>query len=315
MTVKLEIPVIDLALSDGAERERLCKEVAKVAEEWGFFQVINHGVDESLMTRTLDVYEDFFHSPVEEKTKAVISEDSIEGWKHPTLTQASEYLQHVASQFSAEYVANSWIPATPKYTKKWPPTPAALRPTSIEFVNAATRLHEKLCRMMAEGLGLESDAFVKHFVDPRVSLRANFYPVKTESNFVGGLAPHSDLCNTTLLIDTVDGLEVKKDDTWVRVKVLPNAFVVNVGDLVEILSNGRLKSCLHRGCPNENKERLSVSCFYMPNDDAVLAPLDELLVDGQTAKYKAVRFADYFESLISKGNLLKDRIEQLRVEE
>ncbi|KAL2641724.1 hypothetical protein R1flu_009311 [Riccia fluitans] len=315
MTVKLEIPVIDLAGSDGAEREKVCKEVVRAAEEWGFFQVINHGVDESLMKKALDVYTEFFHSPLEEKMKVVIPEDSIEGWKHPKLTQTSDYLQHVSSAYSAEYVANSWIPATPRYTKNWPPSPSCLRPTMIDFVNAGTGLHEKLLRMMAEGIGLESDAFVKYFADPRVSIRANFYPLKTDGSFVGSLDPHSDISGTTLLTDFVDGLEVKKDETWVRVHPLPSGFVVNVGDLVEILSNGRFKSVLHRGCPNESKERLSVACFYMPNDNAVLAPLKELLVDGQQTKYKAVRFDEYFESFLANGNNLKGRIQTLKVED
>ncbi|BBN00738.1 protein MpDOXC6 [Marchantia polymorpha subsp. ruderalis] len=316
MTADFEIPVIDLTGSEGPEREKLCKELAKACEEWGFFQVINHGIDESLLKRAQKVYTDFFYLPAEEKMKILIPDDCIEGWKHPTLTASSELLKNISGSKTAEYVNSVWLPDLPQHREKWPTSPPALQPTIVEFVHEAKGLHEKILTMIAEGLGLESDAFVKRFLAPRVSVRSNFYPLRSEEKSEGFVHPHSDVSGTTLLLsDMVAGLEVKKDDSWVQVEPRPNGFVVNVGDLVEILSNGKLRSVLHRGLPNLTMERLSIACFYMANNDAVIAPVEELLDDEHPPKYRSIRFEDYFKAFLAKGNLLKRGLAQVKIDE
>ncbi|KAL3701216.1 hypothetical protein R1sor_019238 [Riccia sorocarpa] len=174
-------------------------------------------------------------------------------------------------------------------------------PTVLEFVQAAKGLHEKLVRMMAEGLGLESEAFLRRLLTPEIRIRGKFYPLLPEGTEVGPNLPHSDPFATTLLCDTASGLEVISADTWVQVQSVPNGFIVNVGNQIEILSNGKFKSIRHRAGRNENKERLSLACFCSPENDAVIAPLEEMLVNGQQPKYRTVRYADYFKSFVTKG--------------
>ncbi|KAL2653733.1 hypothetical protein R1flu_021861 [Riccia fluitans] len=313
MTVELEIPVIDLAGSEGAEREKLCKEIARACEQWGFFQVINHGVDESLRKRVLDVYTDFFYLPPEEKMKFVVPEGSMEGWMHPTLTEPSGFLKNFVGPHTPEFLNNTWLPDLPQHRQQKPTSPSSMQATIGEFVMAAKGVHEKLLKMMAEGLGLESDAFLKHFQNPGVKIRCNFYPFEAKGTNVGANLAHSDASATTLLCDTVSGLEVMRDETWVQVQSRPNGFIVNVGDQLEILSNGRFKSILHRGGRNESKQRLSLACFYFPSSDAVMAPIEELLLDGQLPKYRKVRFGDYFQGFVAKGIERKKQIENMKI--
>ncbi|KAL3681255.1 hypothetical protein R1sor_024211 [Riccia sorocarpa] len=313
MTVTLEIPVIDLAGSDGAEREKLCKEVVRACEQWGFFQVINHGVDESLKRRALDVYTDFFYLSPEEKMKVVIPEGSLDGWMHPDLEAPGAFLKNFLGPYTPEFLNNTWLPDLPQHRQRLPTNPSSFQSTILEFQKAARGLHENLLQMMAEGLGLESDAFLKHLPNPGMKTRSNFYPLVPADTYVGPNQAHSDASATTLLCDTVSGLEVMSDNAWVQVQSRSDGFIVNVGDQLEILSNGRFKSILHRGSRNTSKERLAVACFYLPNSDSVMAPIEELVVCDQLPKYRAIRFGDYFKSFIDKGNECKGRIEGLKI--
>ena len=89
---------------------------------------------------------------------------------------------------------------------------------------------------ISRNLGLNSEALTSNFEDGRQGMRINFYPPCVQANKVMGLTPHSDATGLTLLlqVNDVQGLQIKKNGKWILVKPLPGAFIVNIGDVIEV---------------------------------------------------------------------------------
>ncbi|XWS49217.1 hypothetical protein CRYUN_Cryun13aG0144700 [Craigia yunnanensis] len=116
---------------------------------------------------------------------------------------------------------------------------------------------------MAKNLGTDPETLASFFEDGTQGIRMNYYPPCAQTSKVFGLAPHSDVAGLTLLIqvDEVEGLQIKKNGNWVPVKPIPGAFIINIGDVIEIMSNGEYKSIEHRTVVNPEKVRLSIASF------------------------------------------------------
>ncbi|KAI4354534.1 hypothetical protein L6164_003386 [Bauhinia variegata] len=135
--------------------------------------------------------------------------------------------------------------------------------------------------------------------------RVNYYPPCSSPDQVLGLSPHSDASTITVLMqdDDVSGLEIRHKGGWVPVNPIPDALVVNVGDVIEIWSNGRYKSIEHRAVTNKNKGRFSYASFLDPRDDVEVEPLDHMVDDQRPKIYRRVRYGDYLrQSMNMKMN-------------
>ncbi|OAP03628.1 LBO1 [Arabidopsis thaliana] len=135
------------------------------------------------------------------------------------------------------------------------------------------------------------------------AVRMNYYPPCSSPDLVLGLSPHSDGSALTVLQQSKNscvGLQILKDNTWVPVKPLPNALVINIGDTIEVLSNGKYKSVEHRAVTNREKERLTIVTFYAPNYEVEIEPMSEL-VDDETnpCKYRSYNHGDYSYHYVS----------------
>ncbi|GAB4827740.1 hypothetical protein Ancab_034626 [Ancistrocladus abbreviatus] len=98
-----------------------------------------------------------------------------------------------------------------------------------------------------------------------------------------------------LQTEQVQGLQVIKDEKWVPVDPIPNAFVINVGDQLQVLSNGRYKSVHHRVVTNKDKTRISMAMFCGPNMDTIIGPMEELIDDQHPLLYRSYRFSEFME--------------------
>ncbi|KAG6423223.1 hypothetical protein SASPL_113612 [Salvia splendens] len=134
------------------------------------------------------------------------------------------------------------------------------------------------------------------------SVRMNYYPPCPEPDKVIGQMPHSDGSAVTILLQVngVQGLQIKKDHgTWMPVKFLPEALVVNFGDTVEVLSNGLYKSIEHRATVTSEKERISVGMFFNPNFEANVGPSPSLL-GNQKPIFKTISMKEYVNGFFSR---------------
>lgn len=167
--------------------------------------------------------------------------------------------------------------------------------TMNEYIAQLINLAEKLSELMCENLGLEKDDIKEAFAGskgPSVGTKVAKYPQCSQPELVRGLREHTDAGGIILLLqdDQVPGLEFFKDGKWVAIPPSKNNTIfVNTGDQLEVLSNGRYKSTLHRVLADKNGSRLSIATFYNPAGDAIISPAPKLLYPNR------FRFQDYLK--------------------
>ncbi|PWA72581.1 oxoglutarate/iron-dependent dioxygenase [Artemisia annua] len=146
-------------------------------------------------------------------------------------------------------------------------------------------------------------------------MRMNYYPPCPQPEQVIGLTPHSDAVGITFLLELneVPGLQIRKNDIWIPVKPLPNAFIVNIGEILEIVTNGQYKSVEHRAIVNSEKERLSIATFLNPKLDGDLGPAPSLITPKTPPKFTRVAVVDFFKNLFSRELNRKTNLEQYYV--
>ncbi|XP_072982849.1 jasmonate-induced oxygenase 2-like [Typha latifolia] len=305
----VNIPVIDLSVGG----EETVKAVSEVCREWGFFQVINHGVCPELMRRAREVWREFFHQPMEVKQRYANSPKTYEGYgsrlgieKGAILDWGDYYFLHV-------------LPKSLKSHNKWPALPPSLRATTDEYSQEVIKMCGRVMKVLSLGLGLEpgclQDAFGGNGDDIGACMRVNFYPKCPRPDLTLGLSSHSDPGGMTVLLpdDHVKGLQVRKGDGWVTVQPVPDAFIINVGDQIQVLSNATYKSVEHRVMVNAADERLSMAFFYNPRSDLPLGPLPQMVTPDRPAIYQPMTFDEYRLYIRKKGPRGKSQVDSLKV--
>ncbi|KAH7279507.1 hypothetical protein KP509_37G022100 [Ceratopteris richardii] len=163
-------------------------------------------------------------------------------------------------------------------------------------MEAVEKLAFTLLELMVESLGLPPCRTHKHFESSRTSLfRMNHYPVCPAPELALGVSRHKDSVALTILLQgDVEGLEVKsKDGEWIIVKPNPDAFVINVGDVMQVYSNDKYQSIEHRVVVNKNVERYSFPFFFRPAHWVDLCPIPELTSDQCLPKYQPFKWGKY----------------------
>ncbi|XP_072995735.1 jasmonate-induced oxygenase 1-like [Typha latifolia] len=298
----LSIPVIDLGAPVGGAQA-----IPVACREWGFFQIVNHGVSLELVRRVRDVWRDFFHLPIEAKEAYGNSPVTYEGYgsrvgveKGAVLDWGDYYFLHLMPESS-----------------KWPMQSTYCREVTVEYGIEVMKLCKVLLRVLSSlGLGMEEDFMEKAFGGEEMGccLRVNYYPKCPQPELTLGLSAHSDPGGLTVLLpdERVNGLQVKKGDVWVNVDPLPNAFVINVGDQIQVLSNGTFKSVEHRVVANAAEERLSLALFCNPRTDLLLGPAMELVTPERPLLYQSMTFSEYRMYIRKNGPKGKAQVESLK---
>ncbi|KAJ7965471.1 Gibberellin 20-oxidase [Quillaja saponaria] len=149
-----------------------------------------------------------------------------------------------------------------------------------EYCEAMKELSLKIMELLAISLGVDRFHYREFFEDDCSIMRCNYYPSCQKPSLALGTGPHCDPTSLTILHqDQVGGLEVFTNNKWQTVRLHSDAFVVNIGDTLTALSNGRYKSCLHRAVVNEYKDRLSWAFFLCPREDKVVRPPQIVSID------------------------------------
>lgn len=303
-----EIPVIDLGrLLDVSSFEAEATRLKLACEEWGFFQLINHGVPEKVIETVKADIEEFFRLPLKEKKAYAQLPGSIEGYGQAFVVSEEQELDWADMFFLATR------PVTFRNMKFWPTNPPTFRATLDKYSAELKRVADCLVGVMAKNLGLHPEDFANLFGNGLQSVRINYYPPCRHADKVLGLSPHSDSVGLTLLlqVNQVEGLQIRRNGRWLPIKPLPGAFIVNIGDILEILSNGRYKSIEHRAVINPERERLSIAAFHNPNYDVLIGPLPKLVVGNEY--YRTVNHESYIRLVLSAKLDGKSLIDQMKI--
>ncbi|KAL6991513.1 Oxoglutarate-dependent flavonoid 7-O-demethylase 1 [Sarracenia purpurea var. burkii] len=169
---------------------------------------------------------------------------------------------------------------------------------------------------IAKALRMEAKDMRELFEEGIQMMRMNYYPPCPQPEKVFGLTPHSDSIGLTILlqINEVEGLQIKKDGMWVPVKPLPDTFIVNIGDILEIVTNGAYRSIEHRAIVNSTKERLSIATFYSPRYDGQVGPAPSLITPQAPALYKRIGVVQYFQDFFAREPRGKSYLDAMKIE-
>ncbi|KAG8052265.1 hypothetical protein GUJ93_ZPchr0001g30661 [Zizania palustris] len=187
---------------------------------------------------------------------------------------------------------------------------------SIErFSSETAKVARCLLKFLAIDMGVDPESLLEKFRGEPQSMRANYYPPCRQAGKVLGLSPHCDATGLTLVlqVNNVQGLQIRKEGQWLAVDALDGALVVNVGDILEVLSNGRYRSIEHRAVVNPEKERISAAVFHMACRNAMVGPLPELVKDDGKAVYTSMVFEDFMKRFFSMKRNGRGGVEGLMI--
>ncbi|XP_009596383.1 gibberellin 3-beta-dioxygenase 1-like [Nicotiana tomentosiformis] len=306
------IPVIDLN-----DNKFAMEKIGHACKTWGAFQIINHNISQSLLDNMEGAGKRLFSLPMQQKLKAARSADGIAGYG---VARISSFFSKLMWSEGFTIVGSPLDHAR----QLWPHDYKKFCEIIEEYEKEMEKLAGRLMWLMLGSLGINKDD-VKWAVGPRgveskggcSALQLNSYPACPDPDRAMGLAAHTDSTILTILHqNNTSGLQVfKEGNGWVAVPPLPGALVINVGDLLHILSNGLYPSVLHRAVVNRTRHRLSMAYLYGPPSWVKISPLSKLVDQGHPPMYRPVTWSEYlgtkakhFDKALSSVRLCAPRI-------
>ncbi|XP_004287256.1 PREDICTED: protein SRG1-like [Fragaria vesca subsp. vesca] len=294
----MDVPIIDLGLliPSSISVEELDK-LRSALTTRGCFQVINHGMTLEFLDKAREITKQFFAMPVEEKQKYLRPVDDFEGYGNDMVVSEQETLDWTDRLYLTAY------PPDQRKLKLWPENPKSFRDTLDQYTSKLQVITETVLKGMARSLNLEEDCFVNMYGEQRkMDARFNLYPPCSRPDCVLGFKPHSDSSIITIILQDkeVEGLQFMKDDQWFRAPIVPEGLLIVVGDQIEILTNGLVKSPVHKVVINGEKERISVAVFCVPDSETEIEPFESLINESRPRLYKKLKnyVEIYFEHFL-----------------
>ncbi|MGV9428517.1 isopenicillin N synthase family dioxygenase [Streptomyces sp. NPDC003656] len=281
-----QLPIIDLSTADRGPEERalLHERLHSAAHDVGFFQLVGHGVTQDETDALLTAMRSFFALPEADR----LALDNVNSPHFRGYTRTGDERTAGARDWrdqldiGAERSARVPGPDEPPYwwlqgPNQWPAALPELRTAALAWVDKLSAVAQRLLHELLTAIGAPAD-----FYDPIFGAHAHphlklvRYPGSAGDGTDQGVGAHKDYGFLTLLLqDSVGGLQVQREDgRFHEVPPLDGAFVVNLGELLEVATNGYLLATNHRVVsPPGATERFSIPFFYNPRLDAKIAPL------------------------------------------
>ncbi|KAB7786959.1 isopenicillin N synthase family dioxygenase [Methylorubrum populi] len=307
-----DLPIVDIAPfihGDAAARAGVGRAFGHALETTGFAVVVGHGIPERLANDVYDTMKRYFAQPLSVKSRDAAPEKTKgRGYLPVGIESVARTLQGEtppdlceALVFNAPHREGD--AARPNI---WPAEPPELRGLVEAWRDAILRLTGQLTELSALALDLPQDYFAPWFADPALTLRFVHYPDQAEPPMPGQLryGAHHDYGGLTILRQDAapGGLQVAdRDGTWFEAGVVPDSFVINVGDLLARWTNERWRSTLHRvSNPDRgltgSSARLSMVAFTAPNEGSEVACLPSCCDAANPPRYAPVKAGEYIQS-------------------
>jgi isopenicillin N synthase-like dioxygenase len=318
-------PVLDFnklregAVDGPAELQRL----RRACNETGFFLVGNHGIDTELVEALFSASTEFFELPVDVKNTARPEQGTFHAGYHgfaedflalgeddpspPDLRELFVVARHEKEDLSTP---DGMTPSPFHHPNIWPQGSDQLRQVSRAYSNALEELSSQLMSAIARSLDLPTDYFTPMLGDHFNALSIAHYPPLGGPALPGQLraSPHTDYGSLTVLLpnNSKGGLQVQvADGRWLDVPLVKGVFVVNVGDLVEMWTNGYYRSAVHRVCnpaseDGESARRISIVYFQHPAPQAPMTYVAGLAPAGLARHPEFPTAGDFMWSIMNK---------------
>jgi isopenicillin N synthase-like dioxygenase len=314
----MNIPVVDLSdflSGDKSRMERFVQELGKAYEEVGFVAVKDHGIPDELIADLYKYVQQFFALPAPVKSGYEKKElagqrgytsfgrEHAKGFDAPDLKEFFQFGQTVEDDdpIAEEYPDNVTVKEVPKFT-----------PTLLKAYRSFEKSGKALLQAIALYLGLDEHYFDEYVHNGNSILRAIHYPpITSEPKSAIRAEQHEDINLITLLVGaSADGLQIlTKKNEWVGVTSLPDQIVVNVGDMLQRLTNNKLRSTTHRvvNPPRElwGTSRYSIPFFLHPKSEMSLASLESCIDERRPKAYEDATAGEYLDERLREIGLKK----------
>lgn len=312
------IPRVDLEKyinGDPAQKEAFIQELGKAFTEIGFVSVTNHGIPLDMVQQFFAGAEKFFALPYEEKAKHEVpggagqrgyTSFGREHAKSSNVGDLKEFFQYGQElpdghELAAVYPENVYVENMPEFNK-----------VARELYQSFEKSGAYLLEAIAIFLGLPKNYFDEHIEGGNSILRAIHYPpITAEPKSAIRAEEHEDINLITLLFGaSADGLQVRPlGHDWIDVKALGNDIVINVGDMLQRLTNNQLKSTTHRvvNPPREKwgTARISIPFFLHPRSDMDLTCLASCVTAENPIQYDSITAGGYLDERLREIGLKK----------
>lgn len=289
-------PSIDLSQPDSS----LLHPISTASASWGFFRISHHGVPQSLLDRISSYCLRIFQLPLQQKLRILKTSNTPLGY-----TGASQSVR-IKAWSEALHIMPGRERNHELLKEVWAGDEdvARLGDDFNEYFSLMNNLASRIVGILFQALDVDPHEATKYFEsDSSSALRVNYYPPCPVADLTFGSPAHKDYgCLAILCQDEIGGLEILRNGQWVSVKPEKGFLTVNVGDIVQVLSNSRYKSVLHRSLVNSCEPRLSLAYFYNPSDGIPIAPFSKLVTVEDPAKYKSFLWKEY-QSTFPKAKL------------
>lgn len=310
------IPLVDLEpwfSGNDQDRAQLAEQVDAHLKRCGFLVVVNHGIDQSVLTETRAACAEFFHSPEADKARLVPHDDVYRGWvgagkesnaatygidTPPDLKETFAYGAVEVSDESLRSNYPNWYAPN-----LWPETTPSLQPAAEQYWRSARTLADELLQLFALALGLAQDHLLDYCRNTTATGTLNWYWPYTREEPVEGqfrIGPHTDFGTLTILDRQpgMGGLQVLDDHgQWVDAPTVEGSLIVNTGDMLKQWTNDRWRSNEHRVLPPTpdapNEELISLVFFHEPDADAIIEPFATCVSPENPARYEPIAAMDY----------------------
>ncbi|KAL2921403.1 1-aminocyclopropane-1-carboxylate oxidase-like protein 1 [Bienertia sinuspersici] len=305
---ELTVPIIDLA---GIENnpdifKKVVDEIWEACEEWGFFQVINHGIPKQVMDEMMAGVRRFHEEHPEEKMK------------HYSRETAGKKFVYFSNYYLYTGPVTNWRDTTWASMAPYPPqpeeVPIACRDILFEYAKHVTKVGDTLLQLISTGLGLNPTHLKDIDCAQELMILGNYYPPCPEPDVAIGLSKHADNDVLTILIqDEVGQLQVWHQNDWIDVPYVPGALVINTGDL---LTNDKMKSVYHRVPAQKIGPRISVGSFLKPHlsNPRLYGPIKELTTEENPPIYRETTMKDYLSHYYKTGQDGRHALDEFKLE-
>ncbi|KAG4182666.1 hypothetical protein ERO13_A09G058100v2 [Gossypium hirsutum] len=294
------IPIINLTGVDDNPnlRREIVKKVGEACEKWGFFQVINHGIPLATTDEMINGVRRF-HEQDDEAKKEIYSRDYSK----------KVYYNSNIDLYKAE--ATNWRDTlccvmAPRHPLPQE-LPAICRDIMIEYSSKMMKLGQTLLELMSEALGLNRSYLEDIGCGEGMFVKGHYYPPCPEPDLTLGTSRHTDtgFC-TVILQDEIGGLQILHQNQWLDINPVRGALVVNLGDMMQLITNDKFVSIEHRVLANKKGPRISVASFFrtqLPpeNTSRLYGPIKELTSQENPPLYKETTMKDFVANYCSKA--------------